>query len=174
MTGLIHFGGMKMIRKILAFSLVVVLVGMGSMSVLAQPHKDSTQLFRVPITKETGQWKVVLGDVEKYESKMAKPKKGVYDMYSLNVTNIGKRVYNVKIEGFRNEPNSVTKHGLFKLEVPKELRDVKDVSKYEHGHEFLQNNFPVSVNANEIEVVITWKEDSKGRDYQQVFKFIKK
>jgi hypothetical protein len=160
-----------MFRKILALSLVLSFICIGSMSAFAQNHKNSTQLFKVPITKETGQWMVVLGDVEKYEPKMAKPKKGVYNMYSLNITNIGKRVYNVKIEGFRDEPNSGTKHGLFKVEVPK---DLKEVSKSEHGHVFIQNNFPVSVNANEIEVVITWKENSQGRDYQQTIKFTKK
>lgn len=158
-----------MLRKLTCTLFVFCLISIGTI-VSAEP----TQLFNVPITKKSDQWKVELGTVE-YNDKMAKPQKGVNEMYSLKVTNIGEDLKNVKIDFYRGDPNSITKYGLH---TPSERQDV-----LKKGGDYNFSNLPISLKATELEVVITWQDDPtthidgkvvKGREYKQTFTFTRK
>ncbi|HER2174515.1 TPA: hypothetical protein VJS59_001758, partial [Streptococcus pyogenes] len=79
-----------------------------------------------------------------------KPKKGVYDTYSFKVKNIGKDISEANIQAFGNDLNSKTKFGLFDI--------LTDAKVNQRGQEFTFANFPLSVTATELEIVINWKE----------------
>ena len=104
------------------------------------------------------------------EQGMAKPKPGIANMYSLVIKNTGETLHNITIEGYRNDPESPTKFGLFSTLV----------GTVSSGNEaFSHTNFPVSVKSNHVEIVISWQDNpitSKGhtidgRKYKQTFTF---
>lgn len=127
----------------------------------------------MPVIQSSDQWEVQIDspDDQKHPD-MAKAKKGVYNTYSLKLKDLKKEVYNVKVEAYRDEPNSKTKYELFTV----------DNSVFKSGKAIqLHTNFPISVNAEELEVTITWQEEpyitlkngqkADSRRYKQVFKF---
>ncbi|MFE4525764.1 hypothetical protein ACFRCQ_27370 [Cytobacillus firmus] len=123
---------------------------------------ESFELFDVPNEMQSDKWKVELGEV-KYVDNMAKPKKGVNEMYSLKITNIGnKDLKNVKIDFYRNEPNSMTRYGLH---TPSERQDV-----FKKGRDFSFSNLPISLKATELEVVISWQDDPSSHIDGKVIK----
>lgn len=73
---------------------------------------------------------------------------------------------------YRNEPNSLTKFGLFSnpLGIVKQGQSM-----------LLHKNFPLSVKAKEVEIIVSWQDESKtardgktkleGRKYKQSFIF---
>lgn len=91
-----------MIRKMTTSLFVLFLVGTGSISIASA---ISNQPFKTPDTKQSEQWKVELDEV-KYDSKMSRPIKGENEMYSLKIINVGKEVYDVEFETYRDEPNT--------------------------------------------------------------------
>ncbi|MCM3410202.1 hypothetical protein [Metabacillus litoralis] len=66
----------------------------------------------LPVKQSSKQWSVQIGEAEKGKD-LTKPVKGKFYTYSIDVNNIGKDVYSVEINMFRNEPNSKTKYSLF-------------------------------------------------------------
>ncbi|HDR7590554.1 TPA: hypothetical protein QCX48_005496 [Bacillus mycoides] len=157
-----------MLRKVIAALLFLCIFCIGNLS---NANAESNQIFEVPVTKHSNQWKVELGEV-KYASKMARPKKGESDMYSLKITNIGKEVYNAEFETYRDEPNSKTKYGL----------SLEDEQKgvFGNGKNVSFANLPIHVKANEFEVVVSWHDKpvtlkdgtvDKGREYKETFTF---
>lgn len=135
-------------------------------------QQNSTQSFKVPVSKSTEQWSVTIGEAIYDHPNMSKPIQGVADMYSLLVKNKGNTVHHVTVDVYRNEPNSPTKFGLFSTQV-RTSRNSETA--------LLHKNFPVSVKANEIEVVVSWQDESTiakdgrtkidGRKYKQSFIF---
>ncbi|KFN02031.1 hypothetical protein D0U04_12165 [Bacillus clarus] len=127
----------------------------------------------LPASQKSKQWQVNIDEVKKANKNMLQPKKDVFQTYHFSVKNIGKNeVYNVQAEVFRNEPNTKTKYELFST---KEGRLASGKTGLEHG------NFPVSVKADEIDVMITWQEHPframrngqkiEGRKFKEHFVF---
>ncbi|WP_394578541.1 hypothetical protein [Cytobacillus firmus] len=156
-----------MLRKFIGSLVVLFLISFGTIV-----SAESNQLFDVPITKQSEQWKVELGEV-KYDNEITRPQKGKNEMYGLKVTNVGKKdLKNVKIDFYRGDPDSMTKYGLH---TPSERQAV-----FKKGMDFSFSNLPISLKATELEVVISWQDDPsthadgqvvKGREYKQTFTF---
>ncbi|MGE6719562.1 hypothetical protein ACQKGD_19680 [Peribacillus frigoritolerans] len=161
-----------MLRKVLTTLFVLCIVSIGNLSSV---NAESNQLFDVPASQKSDQWKVELGEV-KYNSKMGKTKKGdEFEMYSLKITNIGKEVHNAEFETYRDEPNSKTKFGL-SLEQEQE-------GVFKQGMDVNFANMPIYVKANELEVEISWHGKpvtlkdgtvTEGREYKETFTFKRK
>lgn len=127
----------------------------------------------LPVIQSSDRWEVKIDspDDQKHPD-MIKSQKGVYNTYSLKLKDLQKDVYNLKVEVYRDEPNSKTKYELFTNNNP----------LFKSGQEIqLHANFPISVKAEELEVTITWQEEphitlkngqkADARRYKQVFKF---
>ncbi|CAN7668266.1 hypothetical protein LJR015_002821 [Peribacillus frigoritolerans] len=119
----------------------------------------------LPVTQSSKQWSVEVGDAEGSQESV-KPKKGVYDTYSFKVKNIGKDISEANIQAFGNDLNSKTKFGLFDI--------LTDAKVNQRGQEFTFANFPLSVTAIELEIVINWKENSNDREFKETFVFTQK
>lgn len=128
----------------------------------------SNELFKTPTSKQSDQWKVEIKKVEKYESQMSKPHKGVSEMYNITITNIGEELENVVFNSYRDEPNTETKYGL-------SISDVHH-KKFKHGETLDFSNFPISVNSKEFQIEISWhgkstSDEAPDRKYKQTFSF---
>lgn len=112
-------------------------------------QQNSTQSFKVPISKSTEQWSVTMGKAIYDQPNMAKSKPGVADMYSITIKNSGVTAYNVRLEAYRNEPNSQTKLQLFSHQIADRFNSGKDW--------LVHKNLPISVKAEELEIVVYWE-----------------
>ncbi|WP_052520802.1 hypothetical protein [Aneurinibacillus migulanus] len=154
-----------MFRKIAGLLLVISCLSFNLTSVI------NAQAFKVPNTQSTNQWSIRIDKPILDRPNTSKPKPGIADMYSMVVKNNGNTLYDVTIDVYRNEPNSPTKFGLFS----------NSLGTVEKGKTAFQHlNFPVSVHANEIEVIISWhgkaaiaKDGTKipGRKFKESFVF---
>ncbi|MFF5395863.1 hypothetical protein ACFY5J_00520 [Peribacillus butanolivorans] len=129
-------------------------------------------------TKQTSkQWSVQVGEAEQGKG-LAKPEKGKFHTYSLEVDNIGKDVLSAEIYMFRNEPNSTTKFSLFGC--PGEEDCNKDhfeeaislAKQMNDGYPYKFSNFVLAEKATEFEVEIVWtQKGSEGRPLKETFTF---
>ncbi|WP_375346926.1 hypothetical protein ACEWPB_10770 [Priestia megaterium] len=69
----------------------------------------------LPRTEASKQWTLEVNNPDNDYPNLAQAKRGVYHTYCLNMKNIGKDVYDVKVQLFRNESNSNTKYGFYQL-----------------------------------------------------------
>ncbi|UVI28182.1 hypothetical protein [Paenibacillus spongiae] len=153
-------------QKITCFFLMILCLSVSSVNnVEAQSRKIPD-----PYIKKTEQWSVQIDDPIFNKQGMAKPKPGIANMYSVVIKNTGETLHNVIIEGYRNDPESPTKFGLFSTAIGKVASGVEA---------FSHSNLPVSIRANNIEIVISWQDNPKaikgqtieGRKYKQTFTF---
>jgi len=122
---------------------------------------------KLPITEKSKQWEVEIAKPDEDDPHLVKAKKGLYNVYSLNLINIGKDVQDVKVQLFRDEPNSATKYGLLPAIEPCHLSESNKVTLH-------ISNFGLSEKATELTVLVTWKEKNESRDYQETFTFQQK
>lgn len=129
--------------------------------------------FEVPSVQATDQWKVELLEPSSNEE-LAQAEKGVAEVYSLLVTNKGRKAYQVEVEAFRNEEGSTKMYGLAP-QMEGEIIRKGDALRF--------TNFPVKEKTNTIEITVTWedkpvilKDGSKapGRKYKETFTFTPK
>lgn len=164
-----------MLKRVITTLFVLSIICIGN---LTSVNAESHQLFDVPVSQQSDQWKVEIGEVN-YNSeaiRKARPKKGEnIDMYSLKITNIGNDVHNVEFETYRDEPNSKTKFGL-------SLED-EHKGMFKQGMDVSFANFPIYTKSNELEVVISWHGKpetlkdgtvTEGREYKETFTFTRK
>jgi hypothetical protein len=136
-----------MYRNITCSLLLVCALLMG-MTMESAYAADKHQLFDVPASKNSEQWSVTLGQPILDGPNMA-PKPNVADMYSVTIKNNGEKAYNVRGEAYRNERNSQTKLKLTLHTL---------TPSWENGKELtIHKNLPISVNADELEVVVYWE-----------------
>ncbi len=149
---------MKM-KHIFVTIMSVLTIASSSLSVNAASIKE------LPVTQSSNQWKVTVG---KAETDNSKEEKDVFNLYSIDIKNIGDKVYNLTFEVYRDEPSTKTMFGL---------SEVKSIDQDFYHH----SNQPVSSNAKQIEVIVTWREkpyeqlnDGKkvpGRKFKETFVF---
>ncbi|THE12029.1 hypothetical protein E1I69_12755 [Bacillus timonensis] len=126
---------------------------------------SAASIKELPVTQTSGHWKVTLG---KAETDQVKEEKDVFNLYSIDIKNVGEKVYDLTFEVYRDEPNSKTMLGLSYVSS-------SDQDFYHH------TNQPVSIEAKQIEVIVTWIEkpyeqltDGKkvvGQKYKESFIF---
>lgn len=124
----------------------------------------------LPISKSSDQWSIKIDHPDKDEPNqptLTKAKKGVFNVYSLDIRNIGdKDINNVKVEAYRDEPNSTTKYELFTHSASMLIK-----GNYRHS------NFPISVKSKDLVIDITWEKtikESYVRHYKETFTFHQK
>lgn len=123
-------------KHIFVAIITVLTIVSSSLSVSAASIKE------LPVTQTSSQWKVTLGKAETYNFEK---EKDVFNVYSIDIKNIGKKAYDLSFEVYRDEPNTKTMFGLSEVTS-------LDQDFYHH------TNQPVSVKAKQIEVIVTWRE----------------
>jgi hypothetical protein len=116
----------------------------------------------LPKVQTSKQWSVEIGKSQKGDN-YVEPKKGVIDIYSFRIKNIGQEVDIVSLQLFRDDSNSNRKSALF---GPSTFR-----LKLDKERDFSINAFPISAQAKELEVVVTWKENGTNRELKETFVF---
>jgi hypothetical protein len=116
----------------------------------------------LPKIQTSKQWSVEVGAAQKGNN-YVEPKKGVIDVYSFRIKNIGQEVDTVSLQLFKDDSNSKTKLALF---GPNPFCLTLDKER-----DFSINAFPISAQAKELEVVVTWKEKGINRELKETFVF---
>lgn len=138
-------------------------------------------LERLPVVQKSNQWSVQLGEPEK-ESKLVKPVKGKYNMFSLKIDKIGKNVDSVNVNLYRNEPNSKTRYSLSGCPPNHPCNKEKNIEKIpfdlarqmNDGYPYVFTNFTLAEKATELEVEVVWTENNEGRPIKETFIFTDK
>ncbi|USK62828.1 hypothetical protein [Peribacillus frigoritolerans] len=131
----------------------------------------------LPTTQTSKQWSVQVGEAEQGKG-LAKPEKGKFHTYSLEVNNIGKDVLSAEIYMFRNEPNSTTKFALFGCPGEEDCNKhsfeeaISLAKQMNDGYPYKFSNFVLAEKATEFEVEIVWtQKGSEGRPLKETFTF---
>ncbi len=124
--------------------------------------------FKVPAIKETGQWTIELLPPVK-----DKGEAGKFEVYSLLVTNKGKKAYNASVEVYRDEAGTNKMFGL----APQMKDKLVETNQF-----FNFENFPVKTETEKLEIILTWEDEpvklengykSSGRKYKETVIFTK-
>lgn len=128
----------------------------------------------LPKKQTTKQWSVQLGEPEQGKG-LAKPEKGKFNTYSLEVNNIGNDVSSIEVNMFRNEPNSKTKFSLFSCPSLEgedcNQRATSLAKQLNDGNPLRYKNFLLNEKATELEVEILWTQNSNRRLLKETFIF---
>ncbi|MEC1665308.1 hypothetical protein [Bacillus halotolerans] len=141
------------------------------------PVQTKTQALtftELPIKQKTEQWSVEITEA-KNAKELASPKKGEYNVYSMEIKNIGEAAATVDVQLYRNDSDSTTRFSLFGCpeNCVRQKEDLISLAKsLNDGAPLKFNHFMVSEKASELEVVIIWTQKGKeGRQLKQTFTF---
>jgi hypothetical protein len=126
----------KVKQFVIIMSLICILSG-GSLSANAATIKN------LPKIETSNHWKVTLGKPDIGE---LNAKKDV-NVYSVDIKNIGAKVFDPSFTVYRDEPNTRT---MYYLTSSKKLGASQDF--------FHHQNLPVSNKAKTLEIIVTWKD----------------
>jgi hypothetical protein len=136
------------------FIVLLIMIIAGSIinvnSVSALTFKD------LPIKQTSSQWEVTI-DKEQYNGPKDQKK---FQTYSFTVRNLGKDVSDVKIQAFRDIPDSQTRYALFSAPA---------LTSFSKDKSFTQENFMISNNATSLEIELNWTKN--GRPVKETFVF---
>ncbi|AOP16001.1 hypothetical protein ETA57_15065 [Bacillus licheniformis] len=122
----------------------------------------------LPVKQASKQWEVQIGKAEAGNG-MAKPEKGAFHTYAVEIKNIGHDVASAEIFVYRNEPNSSTKFSLWNIPHENPFSLAKSLN---HGSSVKHRNLLMAENATELEVDMIWTEKgSEGRLLKETFIF---
>ncbi|MCY7753352.1 hypothetical protein [Bacillus haynesii] len=122
----------------------------------------------LPVKQASKQWEVQIGKAEAGNG-MAKPEKGAFHTYAVEIKNIGHDVASAEIFLYRNEPNSSTKFSLWNIPHENAVSLAKSLND---GSPVKHRNLLLAENATELEVDIIWTEKgSEGRPLKESFIF---
>ncbi|MGF9727853.1 hypothetical protein [Bacillus licheniformis] len=122
----------------------------------------------LPVKQASKQWEVQIGKAEAGNG-MAKPEKGAFHTYAVEIKNIGHDVASAEIFVYRNEPNSSTKFSLWNIPHENQVSLAKSLN---HGSSVKHRNLLMAENATELEVDMIWTEKgSEGRLLKETFIF---
>ncbi|MBU8801433.1 hypothetical protein [Bacillus licheniformis] len=122
----------------------------------------------LPVKQALKQWEVQIGKAEAGNG-MAKPEKGAFHTYAVEIKNIGHDVASAEIFVYRNEPNSSTKFSLWNIPHENPVSLAKSLN---HGSSVKHRNLLMAENATELEVDMIWTEKgSEGRLLKETFIF---
>lgn len=122
----------------------------------------ASSLDKLPSSETSSQWEVVIDKPDNNDVE-ANP---TFNVYSMDIKNIGnENIKIVKVEAYRDEPNSQTDFELFTVDFEKE-KDMNLQASFHH------KNFPISTEAKSLKVIITWKKQSdSSRLFREKFIF---
>lgn len=126
----------------------------------------ASALEKLPSSEKTDQWEIL---IDKPKNEDVEPKPDVYNMYSMDVQYIGDEDIKLeRVEAYRDDPNSSYDFELFTVA---DMDDIK-FDKNSKQPIFSHHNFPFSVQAKELKVIITWtNEGDSARKYREEFIF---
>lgn len=133
------------------------------LSILIFPLSSiASPLDQLPSSKLSKNWEVV---IDKPKSNELPPKPNVYNLYSMDIKYISDEDIKMeRVEAYRDEPGSSTDFELFTSNLGNE----KNVDQQSFHHQ----NFPISVKANNLKVIVTWaKKDDSSRKFKEEFIF---
>ncbi|MBL3646929.1 MULTISPECIES: hypothetical protein [Bacillus] len=157
-------------KKVLFFLYVILFA-----FTFVQSNAHALTFTVLPITQKTEQWSVEVSEA-KNAKEFAAPKKGKYNVYSLEVNNIGKEAATVDVQLYRNDPDSITRFSLFGCpdeNCVKQIDDAKTLAEsLNDGSPLRFKHFMLADKASELEIVIIWtQKGQEGRNLKQTFKF---
>ncbi|GGP16406.1 hypothetical protein [Oceanobacillus neutriphilus] len=126
----------------------------------------ASALEKLPSSDKTDQWEIM---IDKPKNEDVEPKPDVYNMYSMDVQYIGDEDIKLeRIEAYRDDPSSSYDFELFTIADTDDF----EIDKNSKQPVFNHQNFPLSVQAKELKVIVTWtnKGDS-DRKYREEFIF---
>ncbi|MCY9269923.1 hypothetical protein [Bacillus licheniformis] len=115
----------------------------------------------LPVKQASKQWEVQIGKAEAGNG-MAKPEKGAFHTYAVEIKNIGHDVAWAEIFVYRNEPNSSTKFSLWNIPHENPVSLAKSLN---HGSSVKHRNLLMAENATELEVDMIWTEKEAKADF---------
>ncbi|KQU13695.1 hypothetical protein ASG65_27845 [Bacillus sp. Leaf13] len=133
----------------------------------------------MPLVQKSNQWSVQVGEAEKGKD-LIKPVKGKFNTYSLKIDKIGDDVDSVKVNLFRNEPNSKTKYSLFSCppnhpcSKENDNKSVDLAKQMIDGYPYTFANFLLAEKATEMVVEVVWTDNNEGRPMKETFIFTDK
>lgn len=130
----------------------------------------------LPIKQTSKNWSVKIEEDLLGEKGPTKPKTGEYNAYSLKVESVGDDLHTVKINMYRDEPNSTVKYSLYWCP------DDNDCNKINHNRAISLANqmkkgkpytyhFPLAEKASELEIEVIWTKEKNGRPMKETFIF---
>lgn len=122
----------------------------------------ASSLDKLPSFKTSNQWEVVIDKPDNNDIE-SNP---VFNVYSMDIIRNGDEDIKIlRVEAYRDEPNSLTDFELFTVNYEKE----KDMDLQPSFH---HQNFPISAKAKNLKVIITWKKPSdSSRLFKEEFVF---
>ncbi|MCY7908306.1 MULTISPECIES: hypothetical protein [Bacillus subtilis group] len=128
----------------------------------------------LPIRQATKQWSVKI-DKPKEGNNLAKPEKGKFDTFSIEVENKGPDVATAEIYVFRDEPQSSTKFSLFGSadgSIKNQNEAISLAKSLNDGSPVRYSNLLLANKATELEVEVIWtQKGAEGRPLKETFKF---
>ncbi|USK56363.1 hypothetical protein LIS82_07795 [Cytobacillus solani] len=147
--------------------LLIQISCVGLLLSLAPICSYAESLEKLPATETSEKWEIVIGKPNAKDPSLNKSDRpDLYNVYSMVINNISNKdnVELVRIEVYRNHPNSTTEYELFTVDYEgnKPLKPA-----FEH------HNFPLYTNASKLKVFVTWaeKDDKTDRKYKEQFVF---
>lgn len=124
----------------------------------------ASSLDKLPSSETSDQWEVI---VDKPKNNDVEPKPDTYNIYSMDVRYIGDEDIKLEsVEAYRDDPNSSYDFELFTFTNEGDLEIDKDNEQPLVSHQ----NFPLSIQATELKVIITWTgEGEDSRKYREEF-----
>jgi hypothetical protein len=123
----------------------------------------ATKFEKLPMVENSEQWEVVLGKPDSHDKMANKSKPGYFNVYSMDIKNVGDKDVNiVRVEAYRDQPNSMTEYELF-------TADGLSQDSFHHM------NFPLYSKAKKLNVIVTWTKisdtNAHKRKYREQFVF---
>ncbi|MGG2092620.1 hypothetical protein AB1283_07860 [Bacillus sp. S13(2024)] len=154
--------------------ITVVLFGMICFIFSSNILAKASSFSNLPISKSSDRWYLKVNKADN-EPRLSKSKSGAVNTYSLDVKNLGKNAYNLDVDIYSNFNDS---------KILRANMDAPETERTVPNNECHFSNFPVSVKAKGITVIITWQEElpktlSNGktiqaRKYKEIFVFDQK
>lgn len=145
---------MKFIRTITL--LCILTFSFAPMNVFA------SSLEYLPSTEKSNQWEVIIDEPKSDE---LKSKPDVYNVYSMDIKYIGNDDIKIeRVEAYRDDPNLSSDFELFTENFEVEKGKAIEPS-------FKHQNFPISTQAKQLKVIITWTKKEDGRRFRKEFVF---
>ena len=118
---------------------------------------------QLPSLKSSKVWEVVIDKPKSNEIK-SKPN-DVYNIYSMDIKYVGNENIKIeRVEAYRDDPSSSFDFELFTAD----LESVKNSGQQYFRHQ----NFPISKQATNLKVFVTWtKTDDNSRSFREEFNF---
>jgi hypothetical protein len=118
----------------------------------------AASMEKLPALESSKQWNVTIGDPDSEDPKANQSKPGYFNVYSMDIKNVGDKDVNiVRVEAYRNEPNSTTEYELF-------------TSNGLSQDSFHHMNFPLYINATKLNVIVTWTKKSDTSKHQRKYR----